>query len=228
MEYLISRDGQRHGPYSVEVIRQLRAEGRILDTDLCWAEGMPGWTLVTNAFDLPVDEPAQALPGQEARAEDGAAQATAATAPGPAAPMPPSLHWTIVLALSALTLGLFGWAWMFIQAAWVRRIDSGSRAMPLLIGGLFTALFGGYVAGLAGAGNEQERALVELLGTLAAGLFVTLAAFGMRDSILRHFTHREPINVSINGVMTFLFTFIYLQYHLTRIAEAKRRQTSDH
>ena len=173
MEYLISRDGQRHGPYSVEVIRQLRAEGRILDTDLCWAEGMPGWTLVTNAFDLPVDEPAQALPGQEARAEDGAAQATAATAPGPAAPMPPSLHWTIVLALSALTLGLFGWAWMFIQAAWVRRIDSGSRAMPLLIGGLFTALFGGYVAGLAGAGNEQERALVELLGTLAAGLFVT-------------------------------------------------------
>jgi hypothetical protein len=222
MEYLISRDGKRHGPYSVDDIQQLRAEGRILDTDLCWTEGMIGWTLVTNAFDLPVEAP-QAEPQQAT--EDVSVHSAGSTAPGPVAPMPPSLHWLVVLALSAVTLGMFGWTWMFVQAAWVRRIDSGSRATPLLLGGLVTALLGGYVAGAVGAGNEQDRALVEMLGTLAAGLFVTLAAFRMRDSIMRHFTRHEPMNVSINGVMTFFFTFIYLQYHLNRIAEAKRRQT---
>ena len=83
------------------------------------------------------------------------------------------------------------------------------------------------MAGVVGARNEQDGALVEMIGTLAAGLLVILAAFRMRDSIVRHFTTREPMNVSINGVMTFLFTFIYLQYHLTRIAaERRRRNTS--
>ena len=51
MEYLISRDGRRHGPYSADTVQQLRVEGRIMDTDLCWTEGMPGWQLVVNAFD---------------------------------------------------------------------------------------------------------------------------------------------------------------------------------
>jgi hypothetical protein len=219
MEYLISRDGRRNGPYSAEAIQQLRAEGRILDTDLCWAEGMPGWALVMNAFDVAVD-----LPQQEQGPEDAAAPPLAATPPGPVAPMPPSLHWFVVLALSVVTLGVFGWAWLFVQAAWVRRFDADSRAAHVLIAGLFTALVGGYVAGTMGTGNEQQAALVEMLGTLAAGLLVILAAFRMRDSIVRHFTHGEPMNVSINGVMTFFFTFIYLQYHLTRIAEEKRRR----
>jgi hypothetical protein len=219
MEYLISRDGHRDGPYSLEAIRQLRAEGRILDTDLCWAEGMPGWQLVTNAFDL-----AEESPQQDPGPDSAGTLSPVAMPPGPVAPMPPSLHWIVVLALSAITLGIFGWAWLFVQAAWVRRFDAGSRAARLLAGGLLTTLVGGYVEGRLGAGHAQEAALVGMLGTLAAGLCVLVAAFRMRDSIVRHFTHREPMNVSINGVMTFLFTFIYLQYHMNRIAEEKRRR----
>jgi hypothetical protein len=216
MEYLISRAGRRDGPYSEEDVRQRRAEGLILDTDLCWTEGMTGWALVVNRFDLDADAPSDEQP----------IDAAAAPPVGVVAPVPPSLHWFVVLLLSALTLGVFGWAWMFLQAAWVRRFDSGSRAGPLLFAGLVTALTGGYVAGTLGAGRAQEAALVELLGTLAAGLFVVLASMMMRGSIVRHFTQREPMNVSINAVMTFLFTFIYLQYHLTRIAQEKRRNPS--
>jgi len=213
MEYLISRDGQRHGPYPAAAIQPLRAEGRVLDTDLCWTEGMPGWQLVVNAFDH-ADDP----PGPEP-----AQPQTVAAPPGPVAPMPPSVHWLIVLALSALTLGIFGWVWMFVQAAWVRKFDPRSRAIPLLLVGLFTAGAGGYLAGTVGAGNQETGQLVETLGSLTAALFLILAAFRMRDSIEHHFTHLEPMNVSISGPMTFFFTFIYLQYHLTRIAEAKRR-----
>jgi hypothetical protein len=218
MEYLISRDGRRDGPYSVETIQQLRAEGRILDTDLCWTDGMPGWQLVVNAFDRADDEPEPA-PAPPER--------PAAPRPADVAPMPPSLHWLLVLALSLLTLGIFGWVWMFVQAAWVRKFDGGSRATALLVVGLFTAMFGGYVASVVRAGNQETGALVELLGTLAAAFFLIMAAFKMRESIEHHFTHLEPMSVSINPLLTFLFTFIYLQYHLTRIAEAKRRHGAE-
>ncbi len=217
MEYLISRDGHRHGPYSADAIERLRAEGRVLDSDLCWTEAMPGWQLVVNVFDHVDDEPVP----------DPAKAVSTARRPGPVAPMPPSLHWFVVLALSALTLGIFGWFWMFLQAAWVRKFDPGSRATLLLFVGLLTAVTGGYLSAMAGAGDQQTAARVELLGTLTAGVFLVLAAFRMRGSIEHHFTHVEPMNVSINGVMTFFFTFIYLQYHLTRIADARRRGGGD-
>ncbi len=210
MEYLISRDGQRYGPYTAEAIQQLRADGRIVDTDLCWTEGMPGWQLVVNAFDH-AEEPAPEPP-----------EVPVASNTGTLAPMPPSLHWFIVLALSTLTLGVFGWAWMFVQAAWVRKFDPHSRATALLTLGLFTAIVGGYVAARVGAGNEEAGALVEMLATLSGAFFLILAAFKMRGSIQHHFTQLEPMNVSLSGAMTFFFTFVYLQYHLTRIAEAKR------
>jgi hypothetical protein len=213
MEYLISRDGHRDGPYSAVAIQSLRAEGRVLDTDLCWTEGMPGWQLVVNVFDHVADDPEP--------------EPAIASSAGPLAPPPPSLHWFVVLALSALTLGIFGWFWMFVQAAWVRTFDRGSRATPLLVVGLLTAVTGGYLASRPGAGDQEAAALVELLGTLTAGLFLILAAFRMRGSIEHHFTHVEPMNVSINSVMTFFFTFIYLQYHLNRIAEARRRNPGD-
>ena len=108
------------------------------------------------------------------------------------------------------------------QAAWVRKFDPASRATALLVVGLVTAVVGAYAAGAVGARNEEAGALVEMLGTLGGAFFLILAAFKMRGSIEHHFTQMEPMNVSLSGVMTFFFTFIYLQYHLTWIAEAKR------
>ena len=36
-----------------------------------------------------------------------------------------------------------------------------------------------------------------------------------------YYNNIEPINLKISGVMTFFFTTLYLQHHMTRIAEWK-------
>lgn len=43
MQLTIARDGQQYGPYEGEVARGLLAQGRLLPSDLAWAEGMPDW-----------------------------------------------------------------------------------------------------------------------------------------------------------------------------------------
>lgn len=40
-------------------------------------------------------------------------------------PQPPRLHWRWVLALSILTLGVFGSVWLFVQANWIRKMREG-------------------------------------------------------------------------------------------------------
>ncbi len=42
-EYIVSRGGQRFGPYSRDQIRAHLAEARMTPSDLVWAQGMPGW-----------------------------------------------------------------------------------------------------------------------------------------------------------------------------------------
>lgn len=46
MTYLIYRDGQQYGPYTLDDVRQYCAQGRIAQSDFAWAEGMPEWVTV--------------------------------------------------------------------------------------------------------------------------------------------------------------------------------------
>jgi hypothetical protein len=46
----------------------------------------------------------------------------------------------------------------------------------------------------------------------------------MRGSLEEHYNSAEPIGLTLSGVMTFFFNIYYFQYHLTRIAEAKKAQ----
>lgn len=48
-------------------------------------------------------------------------------------PVPPDLHWALVILLSVITFGLFGLIWAFRQAAFVKKIDPTSKAVTLLV-----------------------------------------------------------------------------------------------
>src|SRR3954470_23148168 len=49
--YHVGRNGQQTGPFSLEQLKAMAANGQLLPTDLVWKEGMAGW------------EPASTLPG---------------------------------------------------------------------------------------------------------------------------------------------------------------------
>ena len=123
-----------------------------------------------------------------------------------------------MLALGFITCGLFGWVWAFVQAGFVKKIDPSSKA--LLYYGLAVA---GFVSAIVMNVSRQFVPLAGLMQLTGTVLFI-VGAFSMRGSFEEHYNSAEPIGLTLSGVMTFFFNIYYFQYHLTRIAEAKKAQ----
>src|SRR5882762_2416773 len=104
MNYWVAPGGQQQGPFSLADVRRMIAEGRVSMSDLAWAEGLPNWAPLSQV--IPAEAPAYAPPPPPppaAQPNYGAlgaqavgAQAVAAPAPT-AGPVPPNLHWGLVL-----------------------------------------------------------------------------------------------------------------------------------
>jgi hypothetical protein len=230
MNYFIKRELNEYGPYSLADLQKYVASGNILLTDLCRSEGLTDWVPVSQVIgNIPV--PAAAPQPASGTVYGGSAPAYGAPA-GYAAPVvsqyppPPSLHWGILVLLGVLTCGLFGWVWAFVQAAWVKKVDPESKAL-LYYGisvGLLVLMFGaGLAEGMAGRPGAANGGIF-LICRIAGGIMWVVAAFNMRSSIEDHYYSKEPIGLSLNGVMTFFFSIYYFQYHFTRINEMKQRQ----
>ena len=134
-------------------------------------------------------------------------------------PLPPRLHWALVVLLALISFGLFFIVWMFVQARWVRRIDPKSNAITLLIVYLVLVVAGRSM----GDGNPDDSmsALSGSLLVLAGSIASLFAFFSMRRSLLDYYNHREPIGLRLSAVMTFFFNVLYFQHHMTRIARWK-------
>ena len=229
MNYFIKRDEKEYGPYSLGDLQKYVGTGNILLTDLCRSEGLTDWVPVSQVIG---NIPVPAAPAQRAAgtvyggASGGYGAATGAGAyAGSAAeqyPPPPALHWGILVLLGVLTCGLFGWVWAFIQAAWVKKIDPASKA--LLYYGISVGLLVVMIAAAFSVRAGAQSSGVYLLCRVVGAIMWLVAAFNMRSSIEEHYYSKEPIGLSLNGVMTFFFNIYYFQYHFTRINEMKRRQ----
>lgn len=81
MEIWIGRDGERHGPYKEEDVRQWLRSGQVSPKDLAWHEGLADWQPLSTLF--PADQP-------DATASTPAADAVAAysAASEPLQPLP--------------------------------------------------------------------------------------------------------------------------------------------
>jgi uncharacterized protein DUF4339 len=204
MNYMLMRDGQQYGPYTLADLQRYVAAGNVLVSDLVKSEGMDDWVPVSQVIGniaVPVTPQPQWTP-----------------LPISPYPPPPSLHWGIVLALDVMTCGLFGWAWAIVQAVWVRKVQPDSKALLYII--IALALF---VASptLRFAASSPN---VELPLRLAGIIMWLVGVFSMKASLEEHFTSAEPIGLRLSPVMTFFFNVVYFQYHFTEIAQAKKAQ----
>lgn len=306
MKYYISRSGQQYGPYSMEELQTMKAQGRIDANDLAWGEGMASWTPVSQVLESapgaaaapqpytpPQQEPQYTPPQQQYTPPQqqqpytppqqqqpytppqqqytppqqqytppqqqytppqqqytpaqyapqgpqyGAAPAAAYAAPAynagygaqPMAggPMPPSLHWALVLVL-ALIVPFFALVWVFIELGFVKKLDPSCPAGKQFVTAI-VAMIGGLILGLAlmFGGGASDRASLAALGgfVLFASYIVTIvfaimAFFSMRRSIQNYYNTVEPIGLRLSGVMTFFFSIYYFQYHFTRITVWKQ------
>ena len=130
MLYQVSRNGQTYGPYTLEDLQRYIASGNILPTDLAKGDEMPEWVPVAQV--LGASASAAGSPPVAPAAYTGSGPVYA---PGSAAlyPDPPNLHWALVLLIGIFTCGLFCRCGIFVQAAWMRKVNPRSNALFLYI-----------------------------------------------------------------------------------------------
>lgn len=213
MKYFIWRNNQQYGPYSLADLQRYLASGQILPTDMGRTESMQDWVRLDKLVGADA-APAVPVP---------AASAYAPVAPGQNRPLPslvPDLHWGLLILLTIVTCGLFGWVWMFIEAAAVRRLDPKSNGLIFYAIG-FVLTFGSGVVSAAVHPYGSHAGLGGLLD-LAGLVIIIIGHFNIRNSLEYYFTQVEPIGLTLNGVMTFFFGPIYFQYHFNRINRWRR------
>jgi hypothetical protein len=224
MNYFIKRDLQEYGPYTLSELQRYVASGNVLLTDLCRSEALNDWVPVSQVIgNIPVPAAAPA-PTQASLAAAAAAQY----------PAPPSLHWGIALLLTIVTCFIFSWVWLFVQAAWIKKVQPNSKAIiffGVALGAYVLAIFVTISLGLNPHDNPGALGLISLMRLVQLGVWITLIAgcFSMKNSIEEHYNTAEPIGLSLNGGITFIMSFfflghIYFQYHFTQINEMRRSQ----
>lgn len=205
MSYHIARNGQTYGPYTLDELRRYVASGNVLGTDLVKSDEVADW--------LPALQVLASGAGPYADPQ-GPVNFTAMPdyprLAGSAYPPPPKMHWALVLLISFLC-GVFVYAWMLVQAGWLRKVEPDSKAMLFYLYGILVL-----VLGLGLTVSSRTETLGALL-FLSALVLIYVGHFSMRASLLRHFNGPEPIGLELNPVMTFFFSTFYFQYHFTRI-----------
>jgi GYF domain 2 len=210
MNYLIKRGDEQFGPYSLTDIQKYVQSGNIGMGDLAQSEGMSEWVPVSQVLgNIPV--PVTSF---------GAAAAPAMEPVVELVPLPPNLHWSILLILELVTRQLFNLIWSLVQANWARKLIKDNK--PLVLVAMYPAgIIAGVIAEIVGEGNDVAAiaAPICIFGGIIAYI---IGIFSIRSAMEDYYNSTENIGLSLSGVMTFFFSTIYLQYHINRIARWKK------
>jgi uncharacterized membrane protein YtjA (UPF0391 family) len=237
MKYYIQRQLSEYGPYTLADLQRYVAQGSILLTDLTRSEGMTEWVAVSQVIGN-IPSPAAAQPGQPGTpmaaasgtvyggtgtVYDGASTAYSGhtLTPQMGAFVPPDFHWALVLLITIFTCGIFGWAWLFVETAYVRKVKPNSKGLLFAIIALCVALLNGGYSGYMTASTGIRTHANPFFSIVAIGL-VEVALFQMKSDLEDYYNTVEPINLQLSGVMTFFLGIFYFQHHFSRIAQWKK------
>jgi hypothetical protein len=212
MNYVVERGEERFGPYTLSELQEYVQSGNVLTGDMAKSDGMTAWVPVGEILGnipMPVIAPVIAVPvGEQQRI----------------VPLPPNLHWVILLILVVVTQQFFNFIWALVLANWARKLTNNNK--PLVLVAMYPAAFLGIVMTgvLAGGGALSGDALtaVSTILILAGALSYTIGVFSIRSAMEEYYNSTEKIGLSMSGVMTFFFSSLYLQYHVNKIARWKK------
>ena len=206
MEYFVKRGEQRFGPYSLSDLQNYVQSGNILPDDLAQSEGMNDWGPVS-----------QVLGNIPAPALDASGAGFGASAEPQLVPLPPNLHWAILLILVVATRQLFNLIWALIQANWARKLSGDNK--PLVLVAMYPA---GIVAGVLTIVVAKQAAWLGGLFIIAGAIMMLVGVFSIKAAMEEYYNSTEKADLKLSGAMTFFFGTIYLQYHINRLARWKK------
>jgi hypothetical protein len=213
VDYFVKHGEEKYGPYTLAELQTYVQEGRILAGDVAQSEGMTDWVPVSQILGN-IPAPVFAAP---------------VAPPVETVPLPPNLHWALLLVLLflcwvAVKVQIFNWVWTFVLANWARKLSGNNKALVLVAmypAAFLAAMLTGVVVAALGTNREMLFAFAGfcILGGLIAYI---VGIFKIREAMEDYYNSRENIGLVLNGVMTFFFSSIYLQYHVNRIARWKK------
>jgi hypothetical protein len=212
MKYLVKRGEEQFGPYSLADIQQYVQSGNISFGDLAQSEGMSEWVPVSQVIgNIPIPVTSY-----------GAAVGPAMDPAVDLVPLPPNLHWAVLLILDIVTRQLFNLIWVLVQANWARKLIKNNK--PLVLVAMYPA---GIIAGIAAevvglGGNSDAVAIAAGICIIGGVIAYMIGIFSIRSAMEEYYNSTENIGLSLSGVMTFFFSAVYLQYHINRIARWKK------
>lgn len=205
MDYFVKRGEERFGPYSLTDLQQYVQSGNVATEDLAQSEGMQEW--------IPVNQILGNIP-----APTHATEATAVpVAEAQLVPLPPNLHWAIVLILGVVTRQLFNLVWAMVQANWARKLSRDNK--PMVLVAMYPA---GIIAGILARAFYPRSPWISSLLILGGGLVYLFGMFSIKAAMEEYYNSTENIGLQLSGVMTFFFSTVYIQYHINSLARWKK------
>jgi hypothetical protein len=205
MNYFVKRGEQRYGPYSLTDLQQYVQSGNVATEDLAQSEGMVEW--------VPVVQILGNIPAPTRATET-------AIAPVPErqlVPLPPNLHWAIVLVLGVVTRQLFNLLWALIQANWARKLSNDNK--PMVLVAMYPA---GMVAGILTTMLYPREPWIGGLLIIGGSIVYLVGMFSIKAAMEEYYNSTENIGLQLSGVMTFFFSTVYIQYHINSLARWKK------
>lgn len=211
MEYFVKRGEQSFGPYGLADLQKYVQSGNLVIDDMAQSEGMTDWVPLS-----------QILGNIPALAIGGGGSAPVVAAEPQLVPLPPNLHWAIVLILGIFTRQLFNLVWALIQGNWARRLTGDNK--PLVLVAMYPA---GMIAGILTMvlGRTSDSPGLAPLGGLfiiAGAIVYIVGMFSIKSAMEEYYTSTENIGLQLSGAMTFFFSTVYIQYHINSIARWKK------
>jgi hypothetical protein len=205
MEYFVKRGDERFGPYSLSDLQHYVQSGNVTLEDFTQSEGMADWVPVS-----------QVLGNIPAMAFAGGGTAFAITPEVQLVPLPPNLHWSIVLILGLITRQLFNLIWALLQGNWARNLSGDNK--PLVLVAMYPA---GMVAGLITVMLFHFTALGGLF-IIAGAIIYLVGMFSIKAAMEEYYNSTENIGLQLSSVMTFFFSTVYIQNRINAIARWKK------
>lgn len=132
-----------------------------------------------------------------------------------------------VLGLSIISLGLYYTYWLFTRTQIINRVADRPISMILVhsvLGLLMLNLIVSFVSGY-NPDNEQYRHLAGIIG-LGYSLLNLFWVFSVRQRLHKMTLAGERSLFWINGIWTFLFQVLYLQFKINEYIEEHTRESS--
>jgi hypothetical protein len=205
MEYFVKRGEERFGPYSLSDLQHYVQSGDVTLEDVTQSEGMADWVPVSHV-----------LGNIPAMAFAGGGTAVAFAPETQLVPLPPNLHWSIVLLLGLVTRQLFNLVWALLQGNWARKLSGDNK--PLVLVAMYPA---GMVAGVLIVMLFHSPGLGGLF-IIAGAIIYLVGMFSIKAAMEEYYNSTENIGLQLSSAMTFFFSTVYIQNRINALARWKK------